>query len=83
MYIILGQNDLNNGGQGAPLTPIFHKKLLYNLVANKEIPRIWGSELPVIILNIGGIANITGIASSSNNSIYMYAQDIGPGNCLS
>ena len=22
------QNDLKNGGEGAPLTPIFHKKLL-------------------------------------------------------
>ena len=62
------QNDLNNGGQGAPLTPIFHKLLINQ---NKV-------HLPVIILNIGGIANITGI--DLQNTIY--SMDIGPGNCL-
>ena len=62
------QNDLNNGGRGAPLTPIFHKLL----VNQNKI------HLPVIILNIGGIANITGI--DLQNTIY--SMDIGPGNCL-
>ena len=42
-------NDIANGGQGAPLAPIFH-----NLIINKN-----KIELPVFILNIGGIANIT------------------------
>jgi anhydro-N-acetylmuramic acid kinase len=41
------QNDLKNGGQGAPLTPIFHKLL----VEQNKI------KTPVIILNIGGITN--------------------------
>ena len=35
-----------NGGQGAPLTPIFHKSL-------KE--KIYGNNIPVIFINIGGI----------------------------
>ena len=66
------QNDLENEGQGAPLTPIYH-----NLLAKtfKEEGKI---KLPIIILNIGGIANITFI--SENNK--MISSDIGPGNCL-
>ncbi len=62
------QNDLNNGGQGAPLSPVFHM-LLKNKYKLKQ---------PLVILNIGGIANVTGI----NLEGYMYSQDIGPGNCL-
>ncbi len=62
--------DIANGGQGAPLAPIFH-----NLLVNKiQI------ELPVCILNIGGIANITLITSKKNDDLKSY--DIGPGNCL-
>ena len=63
-------NDIANGGQGAPLAPIFH-----NLIINKN-----KIELPVFILNIGGIANITIITSNKNNDLISY--DIGPGNCL-
>ena len=63
-------NDIANGGQGAPLAPIFH-----NLIINKN-----KIELPVFILNIGGIANITIITSNRNNDLISY--DIGPGNCL-
>jgi len=62
------QNDLKNGGQGAPLTPIFHKLL----IKNKKI------KPPVGILNIGGIANLTIITPDNNIS----SLDIGPGNCL-
>ena len=43
------QNDIKNGGEGAPLSPIFHKLI----VKQKKI------KLPVCILNIGGISNIT------------------------
>tara|TARA_Y100000591_G_scaffold328905_1_gene356392 strand:+ start:953 stop:2098 length:1146 start_codon:yes stop_codon:yes gene_type:complete len=72
------QNDLKNGGQGAPLTPIFH-----NFIANKFNER-FNLEFPINILNIGGIANITSTVSWENsvftNKIYAY--DIGPGNCL-
>jgi len=45
------QNDLNNGGQGAPLSPVFHMLLKNN----------YKLKLPLVILNIGGIANVTGI----------------------
>ena len=63
-------NDIANGGQGAPLAPIFH-----NLIIDKN-----KIELPVFILNIGGIANITIITSNKNDDLISY--DIGPGNCL-
>ena len=64
------ENDLINGGQGAPLTPIFHQ-----LLANQN-----QINLPACILNIGGIANITIISSRDFNDLKSY--DIGPGNCL-
>ena len=64
------ENDLINGGQGAPLAPIFHQ-LLTN---QNEI------KLPVCFLNIGGIANITIISSRDFNDLKSF--DIGPGNCL-
>lgn len=63
-------NDIANGGQGAPLAPIFH-----NLLINKT-----HMKLPVCVLNIGGIANITIIISDKNEDLK--SQDIGPGNCL-
>ena len=44
------QNDLDNGGQGAPLT-IFHKSLL-RAISQKNI------NFPLSIMNIGGITNI-------------------------
>ncbi len=65
-------NDLKNGGEGAPLTPIYHKLMVKTLEKDNKI------KTPIIILNIGGIANITLIDSSYR----MFSQDIGPGNCL-
>ena len=72
------QNDLKNGGQGAPLAPIFH-----NALANK-IHKKFNLDFPIFILNIGGIANITSTVSWNNlwQSEKIYAYDIGPGNCL-
>jgi len=64
------KNDLINGGQGAPLAPIFHQLLVNQNKIN----------LPACILNIGGIANITIISSRDFNDLKSY--DIGPGNCL-
>jgi len=64
------ENDMCNGGQGAPLTPIFHQLLINQ---NKI-------KLPTCILNIGGIANITIVSSQDFNDLKSY--DIGPGNCL-
>ena len=61
------QNDLKNGGQGAPLTPIFH-----TIINNKLKKRVTS------FLNIGGITNETVIKENGEFS----ASDIGPGNCL-
>ena len=65
------QNDITNGGEGAPLTPIFHQLLAtqYKL------------DLPVCILNIGGISNIT-IVGEPTGTYSFTSRDIGPGNCL-
>ena len=64
------QNDIKNGGEGAPLTPIYHELI----VKQKKI------DLPVCILNIGGISNVTVIADY-NKDIFL-SRDLGPGNCL-
>ena len=64
-------NDILNDGQGAPLAPIFHHLMV---VQNKI-------SLPVCVLNIGGISNIT-IVKSKNNLNELASKDIGPGNCL-
>ena len=64
------KNDIINGGEGAPLTPIFHKYL----IESKKI------ELPACILNIGGISNLTLITDTKNKGIS--SKDVGPGNCL-
>ena len=64
------QNDIKNGGEGAPLAPIFHRLI----VKRKKI------ELPVCILNIGGISNVTVIDEYDKNSFF--SRDLGPGNCL-
>ena len=66
------KNDLTNGGQGAPLVPIFHKLISINI--NKEFK----TNFPLNIINIGGITNITQITSKDNLKAY----DLGPGNCL-
>ena len=66
------KNDLDNGGQGAPLVPIFHK-----LISTK-INKKFKINFPFNIINIGGITNITQINSKYNLKAY----DIGPGNCL-
>jgi len=64
------QNDLKNNGQGTPLTPIFHQQMV---IQNKI-------DLPVCVLNLGGIANITAVLSQEHEA--MRSHDIGPGNCL-
>ena len=64
------ENDMINGGQGAPLAPVFHQVL----ANQKKI------KLPACILNIGGIANITIVPSKDFKDLKSY--DIGPGNCL-
>jgi anhydro-N-acetylmuramic acid kinase len=64
-------NDILNGGQGAPLTPVFH----HLLSTQNKI------KLPICFLNIGGISNITIIKDKENLS-ELFSKDLGPGNCL-
>jgi anhydro-N-acetylmuramic acid kinase len=64
------ENDILNGGQGAPLAPIFH-----NLLVNQN-----QIEKPACVLNVGGIANITLVISKNNEDLKSF--DVGPGNCL-
>ena len=64
------QNDLLRGGEGAPLSPIFHQII----IKEKKI------DLPVCILNIGGISNLTLIKDLKEENLI--SKDIGPGNCL-
>ena len=65
------KNDLLNGGEGAPLVPIFHQ-----LISSQN-----KIDLPVCFLNIGGISNAT-IVKQFSNPKEIFSKDIGPGNCL-
>jgi anhydro-N-acetylmuramic acid kinase len=58
--------DVAAGGQGAPLVPLYHAALVADL------------ELPVAILNLGGVGNVTFIQSQDQ----ILAFDTGPGNAL-
>lgn len=59
--------DMAFGGQGAPLVPAFHLAFL------------GGSNRNRVVLNIGGIANISILDKESSVAI---GYDTGPGNCL-
>lgn len=60
------QRDIAAGGQGAPLLPLFHQE---NLLQDKGD----------LVLNIGGIANISYINPTTN---LLEGFDTGPGNLL-
>ena len=62
------RRDMAAGGQGAPLVPAFHKEIFSGYAHDQ------------VILNIGGIANITLLPADTNDNISGY--DTGPGNCL-
>ena len=70
------QKDLDNNGQGAPLTPIFHNLITKKLNDNFKL------EYPINIINIGGITNVTQIVNNGNLEKNIFAYDIAPGNCL-
>ena len=71
------QADIQNNGQGAPLTPIFHYLL------SKKINEKQNTVSPLGFLNIGGIANVTKVINISGDiQENLLAFDIGPGNCL-
>lgn len=59
-------NDVAQGGQGAPLLPVYHRALTAKLAK------------PVAVLNLGGVANITWIGEGDA----VVAFDTGPANSL-
>ena len=61
-------NDMTQGGQGAPLVPVYHRALVQGS----------GMKLPVAVVNIGGVANVTWIGEGGD----MLAFDTGPGNAM-
>ncbi|WP_457672939.1 anhydro-N-acetylmuramic acid kinase [Thiolapillus sp.] len=61
------RRDMAAGGQGAPLVPAFHQAIFQHPAKNR------------VILNIGGIANIT-LLPASGKAVQGF--DTGPGNCL-
>lgn len=60
--------DMARGGQGAPLVPAFH----HAVFADASRPRI--------VLNIGGIANLTVLPNQHRQAVTGF--DTGPGNAL-
>jgi anhydro-N-acetylmuramic acid kinase len=62
------ENDINNGGQGAPLVPVFHKLLQVKLKL----------KIPLLFVNIGGISNLTYLGKEKE----IVSLDTGPGNFL-
>ena len=61
------QSDINNGGQGAPISPIYHKFLMQKFKI----------DLPCSFINIGGVSNITYWDGHT-----LIGLDLGPGNGL-
>ncbi|MEM8797073.1 MAG: anhydro-N-acetylmuramic acid kinase [Pseudomonadota bacterium] len=60
--------DVSEGGEGAPLVPVFHRALI-----NQS-----GISLPAGIVNIGGVANVSIVGEDDS----LIAFDTGPGNAL-
>jgi len=69
------RRDMAAGGEGAPLVPLYHAALARRM------------ELPIAVLNIGGIANVTWIGRSESAAtelmdLDILAFDTGPGNVM-
>jgi anhydro-N-acetylmuramic acid kinase len=62
------RRDLAAGGQGAPLAPAFHAAML----AHSDVPRV--------VINLGGIANITILPRDARAPVRGF--DTGPASCL-
>ncbi len=60
--------DVEAGGQGAPFVPVYHRALAQSLQR----------EGPIVVVNIGGVSNITYIDGTDT----LIACDTGPGNAL-
>lgn len=64
------QADLDAGGQGAPLAPLLHQAIF--------APENQASTKPAVVLNLGGIANISVLEPEGG----VRGFDTGPANCL-
>lgn len=62
------RRDMAAGGQGAPLAPAFHEYVFRNTEKNR------------VILNLGGIANITVLPADNSKTVTGF--DTGPANTL-
>ena len=62
------RRDMAAGGQGAPLVPAFHEAIFKDSTENR------------VIVNIGGIANISILSKADNQPVTGF--DTGPGNTL-
>ena len=60
------RRDMANGGQGAPLAPLFHH-------------HCFASTVPTAVVNIGGISNVTFLSDDPKKVLGF---DVGPGNTL-
>jgi len=61
------QADIEAGGEAAPLAPVYHRALVQQA----------GLDLPVVVVNLGGVANITVITQDG-----LTALDTGPASGL-
>lgn len=62
------RRDMAAGGEGAPMVPAFHEAVFRSSAENR------------VVVNIGGIANITVLPKSLDREIIGF--DVGPGNAL-
>lgn len=62
------RRDLAAGGQGAPLVPAFHQAVFQDPILDR------------VVLNLGGIANISVLPAGQPNAVYGF--DTGPANLL-
>lgn len=62
------RRDMAAGGQAAPLVPAFHQALLHSVEEDR------------IVINLGGIANVTHLPANSEHPVTGY--DTGPANLL-
>lgn len=63
----LRRRDMAAGGQGAPLAPAFHQAF-------------FGSDSPVAVVNLGGIANVSYLPGMTDKELIGF--DTGPANVL-
>jgi anhydro-N-acetylmuramic acid kinase len=58
-------NDIKHGGQGAPLVPLYHAALA------RDLPK------PVMVVNIGGVSNVTWVGNEAPSPLAGEGRDEG------